>query len=133
MCPHGTETFRERVIMASSINSSTCGIHLSGPENQLTDCCGPVTDALRVIEITLDDPRLVPFVAAHPSGTVYHHPAWVRTLSAEYNRGIVILACQSESGRLAGVFPLMNTRGVPLSLFGGLAKARLSSLPRTPI
>ena len=119
--------------MASSINSSTCGIHLSGSENQLTDCRGPVTDELRVIEITLDDPRLVPFVAAHPSGTVFHHPAWLRTLSAEYNRGIVILACERGNGLLAGIFPLMNTRGVPLCMFGGLARARLSSLPRTPI
>ena len=117
----------------SSINTGTSGINLSRSESQLTDSCGPIADALHVIELNLDDPRLVPFVAAHPSGNVYHHPAWLRTLSAEYNRGIVILACESQNGHLAGIFPLMNTRGVPLSLFGGLAKARLSSLPRTPI
>jgi hypothetical protein len=32
-----------------------------------------------------------------------------------------------------GIFPLMKTRGVPMSVFGEPAKARLSSLPRTPI
>ena len=70
----------------SSMNTSTCKINPSGSESQLTDSSGPRADGLRVIELSLDDPRLVPFVAAHPSGTVYHHPAWLRTLSAEYNR-----------------------------------------------
>ena len=117
----------------SSTNTNALGINSSCSERQLAAGREPGAEGLHVVELTLDDPRLVPFVAAHPWATVYHHPAWVRTLSAEYNRGIVILACQSESGRLAGIFPLMNTRGAPLSLFGGLAKARLSSLPRTPI
>jgi hypothetical protein len=117
----------------SAIDTSTYGGDPSGSEGQFTENSGPRAEGLHVVELNLDDPRLVPFVAAHPSGTVYHHPAWLRTLSAEYNRGIVILACESESGQLAGIFPLMNTRGVPLSLFGRLAKARLSSLPRTPI
>jgi Acetyltransferase (GNAT) domain len=117
----------------SSTNTNAPGMNPSCSERQLTAGRESRAEGLHVVELTLDDPRLVPFVAAHPSGTVYHHPAWVRTLSAEYNRGIVILACQSQSGRLAGIFPLMKTRGVPLSLFGGLAKARLSSLPRTPI
>jgi hypothetical protein len=117
----------------SSSNTSTCEINPPGSRSQFTDCREQRADSLRVIELSLDDPRLVPFVAGHPSSTVYHHPAWLRTLSAEYERGIVILACESQNGHLAGIFPLMNTRGVPLSLFGGLATARLSSLPRTPI
>lgn len=117
----------------SPTSTSTCMINSSSSESQFTDGCGPGTDSLRIIEINLDDPRLIPFVAAHPSGTVYHHPAWLRTLSAEYNRGIMMLACESQNGHLAGIFPLMNTSGVPLSLLGELAKARLSSLPRTPI
>ena len=94
---------------------------------------GGAPDRLHVTELSLDDPRLVPFVAGFSSGTVYHHPAWLRTLIAEYDRGVVILACESQDGHLAGILPLMKTRGVPLSLVGGLAKARLSSLPRTPI
>ena len=114
-------------------STSSCEIHPSGSGSQFTYSCEPRSDSLRVIELSLDDPRLVPFVAGHPSSTVYHHPAWLRTLSAEYKRGIVILACESQNGHLAGIFPLMNTRGVPLSLFGGQATARLSSLPRTPI
>ena len=117
----------------SSTNTNAPGMNPSCSERLLAAGREPMAEGLHVVELTLDDPRLVPFVAAHPSGTVYHHPAWVRTLSAEYNRGTVILACQSQSGHLAGIFPLMKTRGVPLSLFGGLAKARLSSLPRTPI
>src|ERR1700693_6074451 len=99
----------------SFIDTSTYGIDPAGSEGQLTDSCGTGAQGLHVVELNLDDPRLIPFVTAHPSGTVYHHPAWLRTLSAEYNRGIVILACESEGGQLEGIFPLMNTRGVPLS------------------
>jgi hypothetical protein len=120
-------------MIMSTIDTSTSGANLPGPVSQLTESCGSGGDELRVIELNLDDPRLIPFVAGHPAGTVYHHPAWLRTLSAEYNRGVLILACESRDGHLAGIFPLMITRGVPLSIFGGLAKARLSSLPRTPI
>lgn len=115
-----------------NVHTGNGGIDSFDSENQIPDS-GLQTDALQTVELSLDDPRLVPFVAAHPSSTVYHHPAWLRTLSAEYHRGIVILACQNHRGHLAGIFPLMNTRGVPLSLFGGPGKARLSSLPRTPI
>ena len=102
-------------------------------DRQHTGRCEPGAHDLHVVELSLDDPRLAPFIAAHPSGAVYHHPAWLRTLSAEYSRGIVILACESQTGQLAGIFPLMTTRGIPWSVFGGLAKARLSSLPRTPV
>jgi hypothetical protein len=129
----GKETSREGVMIMSSIDQNTYGMNRSGSESHIAEGCGPGADKLHVIELSLDDPRLVPFVAAHPSGTVYHHPAWLRTLSAEYDREILILACVGRNGRLAGIFPLMKTRGVPLPLFGGLAKARLSSLPRTPI
>jgi CelD/BcsL family acetyltransferase involved in cellulose biosynthesis len=88
---------------------------------------------LSVVEPDLDDSRLADFVARHPDGTVFHHPAWLRTLSAEYKRGIVMLACENQNNELAGIFPLMKTRGVPMALFGEPAKPRLSSLPRTPL
>jgi hypothetical protein len=116
-----------------SINTSACGINVAGSESQLTDHSEPATERLQVVHLSLDDPRLIPFVAAHPSGTVYHHPAWLRTLRAEYDRSMVILGCENRDGHLAGIFPLMSTRGVPRSVFGGIAEARLSSLPRTPI
>jgi hypothetical protein len=64
---------------------------------------------------------------------VYHHPAWLRSLSAEYDRKIVMLACESQGGHLLGMFPLIRTRGLLLPVGGALTKARLSSLPRTPI
>jgi hypothetical protein len=117
----------------SSIDLNSRRFDPSGSEGQQRHCCEPGADGFHVIGLNLDDPRLAPFVAAHPSGTVYHHPSWLRTLSAEYSRKIVMLACECQNGHLAGIFPLMNTRGVPLSVFGALAKARLSSLPRTPI
>jgi len=115
------------------VHAITYVINPPGSNSQFLDWYAPGAEDLTVVELNLDDPRLAPFVAAHPGGTVYHHPAWLRTLSAEYNRGIVMLACESQNGHLLGIFPLMRTRGVPMSLFGEPAKARLSSLPRTPV
>ena len=117
----------------SPIANGACGIHPFGSKTPALHSSAPRADRLHITELSLDDARLAPFVSGHPAGTVYHHPAWLRTLIAEYNRGIVVLACERQDGHLAGVFPLMRTRGIPLSLFGGLARARLSSLPRTPI
>jgi CelD/BcsL family acetyltransferase involved in cellulose biosynthesis len=117
----------------SSISTRIQSTNLFGFESQLVSRRKPAAERLRVVELDLDDPRLIPFVSAHPSGTVYHHPAWLRALCAEYNHDIVLLGCENQCGHLVGVMPLMQTRGVPLSLFGGQAQARISSLPRTPV
>ena len=94
---------------------------------------GTARQALRVIEVSLDDPRVISLVASHPSSTVYQHPAWLRTLRAEYDRQTVILACENQNGCLEGIFPLVCTRGISLPVGGALTRSRLSSLPRTPI
>jgi CelD/BcsL family acetyltransferase involved in cellulose biosynthesis len=93
----------------------------------------PGIRGMHVIEVGVDDPRLLAFVASHPGATVYHHPAWIQALVAEYKRKAVVLACEGEEGRLLGILPLMYTRGLPIPIGGELSKARLSSLPRTPI
>lgn len=111
----------------SEASDSICPVDLSDRDREFG------SDGLRVIQVDIDDPRLVPFVKSHPSCTVYHHPAWLRTLRAEYDRELLILGCEDQNSGLHGIFPLMYTRGFPLSLGSALAKARLSSLPRTPI
>lgn len=78
------------------------------------------------------DPRWQAFVMAHPRGTVYHHPAWLSVLKAEYDQRSLHLACLGRAGQVLGVLPLLYTRGVPL-LRGHLTRRRLSSLPRTPV
>jgi CelD/BcsL family acetyltransferase involved in cellulose biosynthesis len=99
--------------------------------SQLSDSHGATPVGLRVADVSLNDSRLAPFVSAHPCASVYHHPAWLRALRAEYDREILMLVCEDRDSRLLGMFPLMYTRGLPL--WGGLGQARLSSLPRTPI
>ncbi len=91
------------------------------------------TNCIRLVEVGLDDPRLLSFVASHPGATVYHHPAWIKALVAEYDRKTVVLASEGEDGSLLGILPLMYTRGLPIPIGGNLSSARLSSLPRTPI
>jgi Acetyltransferase (GNAT) domain len=79
------------------------------------------------------DPRWESFVAEHPAATVYHHPAWLSALQHEYRQKSVYLICETQSGKLLGIFPLMYTRGMPFRAGNPLAGARLASLPRTPL
>ncbi len=89
---------------------------------------------LRVIEMDPDtDPRWTALVLSHPSGSVYHHPAWLHVLSREYRQEILHLACESDDGRLLAVMPMMYTKGLPFHIGGPLTGRRLSSLPRTPL
>lgn len=90
--------------------------------------------SLRVLEVDPQvDPRWEAFVAAHPDGLIYHHPAWLQTLWREYGSELVALACEDEDGRFHGVLPLFRTRGLPFGRGGDLLGSRLSSLPRTPV
>ncbi|TMD64011.1 MAG: hypothetical protein E6I84_14540, partial [Chloroflexi bacterium] len=83
------------------------------------------------------DPRTEPgwaaFVAQHPDGSIYHHPAWLEVLQREYRRPQVGLACRDAGGALRGVLALCRTKGLPLSPGGQLTGRRWSSLPRTPL
>ncbi len=80
-----------------------------------------------------DDPRWETFVLHHPGATIYHHPAWLGALRREYPQSGLFLACEDPEGALRGVFPLLYTRGLPLSGRRPLTGPRLSSLPRTPL
>ncbi|HEX3660850.1 MAG TPA: GNAT family N-acetyltransferase [Acidobacteriaceae bacterium] len=79
------------------------------------------------------DPRWEAFVLRHPEATIYHHPAWLGALRREYRQSGLFLACEDSTGTLLGVFPLLYTRGLPLSGGRPLTGPRLSSLPRTPL
>jgi CelD/BcsL family acetyltransferase involved in cellulose biosynthesis len=88
---------------------------------------------LRVTEIDpWKDPRWAAYVLRHPEATVYHHPAWLAALRREYQQTGLFLACEDGDGALQGIFPLLYTRGIPLS-GGPLTGRRLCSLPRTPL
>ena len=78
------------------------------------------------------DTRWDAYVSAHPEGTVYHHSAWLRTLTREYGQRPLALVAQDGAGAITGVLPLMATRGMPL-VPRSVGGARLASLPRTPV
>src|SRR6202140_2271280 len=89
---------------------------------------------LRALEIDFRaDPRLRPFVAAHPNGTAYHHPLWLEALEKEYGQKVVTLACETSDGQIRAYLPLIYTKGLPFHIGGQSGARRLSSLPRTPI
>jgi CelD/BcsL family acetyltransferase involved in cellulose biosynthesis len=81
--------------------------------------------ALTVIEVDpARDPRWDALLAAEPQALVYHHPAWLQALQAEYREAPLNLACEDDRGNLVGVLPLLRTSGL-------LTGSRLQSLPRT--
>jgi CelD/BcsL family acetyltransferase involved in cellulose biosynthesis len=79
------------------------------------------------------DPRWDEFVAGHPDGHVYLHSTWLRCLAAEYERPLIAMCTEDTAGRVTGVMPLVETRGMPLRKRSATVGARLSSLPRTPL
>ena len=79
------------------------------------------------------DARWERFVTAHPKGTLYYHPGWLKALEAEYSQPGDHLACEDSNGELQAILPLVRTRGLPFGLGGPLGSRRLSSLPRTPL
>ena len=95
---------------------------------------GPRADPLerdlpRVVELELDtasDVRWSAFVQSHPKGLLYHHPAWVRAIARVYRYPFVGLATEDASGKLTGVLPMFEKRGL-------VTGRRLSSLPHTPV
>lgn len=93
----------------------------------------PCRGVLQVVEVAAQDPRWETFVATHPDGLIYHHPAWLHALEQEYGKTAVRLACEDGDGRFRGVLPLLPTRGLPSIGGEQLVSRRLSSLPRTPV
>lgn len=85
------------------------------------------SEALRVREIDPQaDPRWEAFVAGHPDGLIYHHPAWLKVIEEAYGYRPASLACEDSHGELRGVLPLFYSHRV-------LTGRRYSCLPRTPV
>ncbi len=88
---------------------------------------GATTARLRVVETDpLHDPRWANWVADHPDGLIFHHPAWLQVLQEAFGYAPAHLACEDAHGQLQGILPLFRIRGL-------VTGHRLSSLPRTPV
>src|SRR5690606_28819739 len=72
------------------------------------------------------DPRWAAFVATHPDGLAFHHPAWIATLADTFGYPPAHLACEDDQGRLHGVLPLVYRRGL-------IRGRQLWSLPCTAV
>lgn len=102
--------------------------------NDLVGVSKQNSQSLRVIETNPEtDPRWEVFLAKHPNGSIYHHPAWLAALRREYGQKTVCLVCEDAAHQVLGILPVLYTRGIPFGLGGALAGRRLSSLPRTPV
>ncbi len=73
------------------------------------------------------------YLQHHPDSLIFHHPAWFAALEAENRRKVIRLISTNESGRISGLLPLLETRGIPFGFTGTVGSRRLSTLPRTPL
>ena len=64
----------------------------------------------RLVELQLDDPAWLDFVAAATEATVFHLPAWNRVLADTYRYRAVALATVNEQGRVTAGAPLARVR-----------------------
>lgn len=107
---------------------------LEAQTEQVSEPSQSVRGRLRVVETNPQtDPRWESFVAHHPNGSVYHHPAWLQALEREYKHKGMYLLCEDFTGQVLGILPMHYTRGLPFSTGNPLIGRRLSSLPRTPL
>jgi hypothetical protein len=84
------------------------------------------TQAHAVVPIDpAQDPRYDAFVAAHDQATAYHAGAWARILGSTYGFRPSYLALVGGDDAIAGVMPLMYTRGL-------VSGKRMRSLPVVP-
>lgn len=77
-----------------------------------------------VIDLGPEDRRWGDFVAGQPGALPYHHPAWSHVLRETFGYRLAALGCTDATGRLTGVLPLAEKKGL-------LAGVHLSSLPNT--
>lgn len=80
--------------------------------------------SVKVIDLSPEDPRWGDFVAGQPDALPYHHPGWSLVLQETFGYRQATLGCTDAAGRLTGVLPLVEKRGL-------LAGVHLSSLPNT--
>lgn len=73
-----------------------------------------VAAATSVRALTLDDPRLAAFVAAHPDATPFHRPGWLAAVERGCGQNAHYLAADA-GGVIIGVLPLTEMRS---PLFG---------------
>ncbi len=85
------------------------------------------SSSLKVVELDpRGDPRWEAFVNSRRDRLIYHHPKWLEALAVGYGHSPIGLACQGADGRLLGVLPLCEARGLS-------SGRRLISLPHTPV
>jgi len=126
MLPNSRTNHQKRTL--SLIGRNAFSMKRGGPRHvELTGNSKTVFGRGRVIRVDpLEDTRWEAFVAAHPDGSVYHHPLWLQVITQAYGDAPVCFAYETADGQLLGVLPLVHKRGL-------LNRNRFASLPHTPV
>src|SRR3981081_3169905 len=79
-----------------------------------------------ITALATDDPAWFAFAQRHPDATVFHHPAWTRTVTDAYGYGSRVLATTDASGHIVAGLPGAGVRD-------GAAGAELVAFPFTDV
>jgi hypothetical protein len=52
-----------------------------------------------------DDSRIIPFLSKYEGASIYHHPAWIKSIIRTFNHRAYYLIFESLEGNLLGLFP----------------------------
>jgi CelD/BcsL family acetyltransferase involved in cellulose biosynthesis len=68
------------------------------------------TAAGGLVELEVEDARWLRFAGDAPDATPFHHPAWLRALTATYRYQGLVAAQLDEAGRVVAGLPLLRVR-----------------------
>lgn len=67
-----------------------------------------MTESLETCLLEVDDPEWLPFIEQHQSATIFHHPAWISTISESYGYRPFYLVMRDADGSIRAGLPLME-------------------------
>ncbi len=65
---------------------------------------------VREVDPQLDRSRWENFVARHPEGSIYQHPAWLDVLREEYGDSLLTLICEAQRQARSDLVPAVGRR-----------------------
>lgn len=64
----------------------------------------------KIAKLSVDDQRWLDFVCRQPSGSIFHHPAWIATLTQCYGHPTFVLVLTNPQGEILAGMPIMQIK-----------------------
>jgi hypothetical protein len=61
-------------------------------------------------KLPINDARWLVFIDRHPSGSIFHHPAWIETIAECYGHSAYVMALTDQAGDILAGIPFMQIK-----------------------